>query len=114
VRFSEGVEDFGRVMERLGGRLWIDAEDRVIARIEAAPAEEAQVAGDGPDAKVPLGFEFTRLPNGTWAPRLNWYNSYGREVLFWKTATSRAIRFSDFKLFKTSAEENKLDAPPKP
>lgn len=114
VRFSEGVEEFARVMARLGGRLWIDAQDRVIARLEAAPVEEVQAQTDAADAKAPLGFEFTRLANGTWAPHTNWYNSYGKESLFWKTSTSRVVKFSDFKLFTTSDEGEKLDAPPKP
>lgn len=113
VRFPEGVEEFGRVMGRLGGRLWIDARDRVLVRLEAAPAEEV-AQGDAPDPNAPLGFELTRLPNGTWAPLVNWYNSYGRENVFWKTSANRVVKFSDFKLFTTSDEGEKLDAPPKP
>ncbi len=94
VRFKEGLEDFGRTMSQLGGRLWIDARDHVIVRIEAAPAAEVQSAGDAPDDKAPLGFEYARLDDSTWAPLVSWYDSYGRENLFWKTPTSRALKYS--------------------
>lgn len=117
VPYQEGVEDYGRVMAQLGGSVWIDASDKVILRLEAIPAQELSslnaLPKDSPNMNAPIGFELMRLPDGTWVPSLSWYNSYGRENIFWKTAISRTRKYSDFKLFKTSVEAEKLDSPPK-
>lgn len=111
--FQHGIEDYGRLMAQLGGNVWIDAADKVIARLEAMPIVEMSDAGAAAKgstaASAPLGFELRRLPDGTWVPSRNWYKSYGRENLFWKTADSRALRFSDFKIFKTSVELEELE-----
>ena len=115
VRFPEDIEEFGRVMSQLGGRLWIDAADKVIARIEAAPVAELEGARrDDPDAQAPLGFEFTRLPDGTWVPSRSWYDSHGRENAFWKTAAGREHRNAEFKLFTTSAGADRTEVPKEP
>ena len=115
VPFSGGIETFGRVMAQLGGRVWIDAIDKVIMRLEAVPIEEMNQANtssiDSPNANVPLGFELMRLPNGTWVPSWSWYNSYGREKVFWKTGMSRARKFSDFKLSTTGVEKVEINTP---
>ena len=100
-------------MAQLGGKVWIDAADKVIARLEAMPLGEISDAGasakDQPVANAPLGFEFARLQNGTWVPSRSWYNSYGRVNVFLKTAADRAQRYSDFKLFKTTVDLQKLE-----
>ncbi len=115
VPFSGGIETFGRVMAQLGGRVWIDATDKVIMRLEAVPIAEMNQAGassiDAPNANAPIGFESMRLPNGVWMPDRSWYNSYGREKLFWKTGISRARKFSDFKLSNTEVKDITIDEP---
>ncbi len=113
VRYPHGIEDYGQVMAELGGNVWIDVADRVIARLDAMPLGEMSDAGaaakDQTVANAPLGFEFTRLRDGTWVPSRSWYNSHGRENVFLKTAASRAQKYGDFKLFKTSVELEKLE-----
>jgi hypothetical protein len=111
VPFKDGVEDYGRVMSQLGGRVWIDADEKVIVRLEAFPSSEAGRPSELP-ADSPLGFESQRLPDGTWVPARSWYNSYGREDFFWKTPISRERRYSDFKKFKVNVGDAKVDAPP--
>ncbi len=115
VPFSGGIETFGRVMAQLGGRVWIDAIDKVIMRLEAVPIAEMNQAGassiDAPNANVPIGFELMRLTTGTWVPGWSWYNSYGREKIFWKTGISRARKFSDFKLSSTEVKDITIDEP---
>jgi len=115
VPYPQGVEDFGRTMSQLGGRIWIDATDKVIARLEATPARELTDSSDiTPDQNTPVWFELTRLPNGTWAPRASRYNSYGREDVFWKTSLSRSLDYSDYKVFKTTVEVEKVQPNQKP
>lgn len=113
VPFNDGVEDYGRVMSQLGGRVWIDAEEKVIVRLEAFPSSELGEQSTQP-SESPLGFESQRLPDGTWVPARSWYNSYGREDFFWKTPISRERRYADFKKFKVNVEDVKIDAPPEP
>lgn len=115
VPYPQGVEDYGHVMSQLGGRIWIDALDKVIARLEARPSREFNDSADpNPDQNAPVWFELTRLPTGTWAPSVSSYNSYGREDVFWKTPISRSLKYSDYKVFKTTAEVEKIQAEPKP
>lgn len=117
VPYPEGVEDYGRTMSQLGGRIWIDARDKVLVRLEAKPSRELSELSDtlnaNPDQSAAVWFELTRLPNGTWAPSVSRYNSYGREAVFWKTSISRSRTYSDYKLFKTTAEVDKIEAVPK-
>ena len=119
VPYPDGVEDYGHTMSQLGGRIWIDALDKVIVRLEAKPSRELSEPGAtpnaGPDANAAVWFELIRLPNGTWVPSVSRYNSYGREDVFWKTPISRSRKYSAFKLFKTTADVEKIEpAPEKP
>ncbi|HEX7330398.1 MAG TPA: hypothetical protein VF290_02800 [Pyrinomonadaceae bacterium] len=114
VPYAEGVEDYGRAMSQLGGRIWIDAADKVIARLEATPSRELNESSTTPDDNAALLFELTRLPNGTWAPSVSSYNSYGREDVFWKTSLSRSRKYSDYKIFKTTVDVGKIEAGQKP
>lgn len=114
VPYAEGVEDYGRAMSQLGGRIWIDALDKVIARLEANPSRDLDESSTTPDDNAALLFELTRLPNGTWAPSVSRYNSYGREDVFWKTSLSRSRKYSDYRVFKTTADVRKIEAGQKP
>lgn len=85
LTFGEGLDEFNRIMAQLGGRIWIDAAEKVIVRLEAAPVQEANFAetakSEQPNENVPLGFEFARLPNGVWTPSRSWLDAYGRETV---------------------------------
>jgi hypothetical protein len=109
VPYPVGIPDYGRAMSQLAGRIWIDAGDKVIARLEASPAPEAakSEASDTPNSSAALIYEFQRLANGTWAPNEARYNSYGREEVFWQTSMKRSIVYNNFKLFKTTADVEK-------
>jgi hypothetical protein len=110
--FEDGLEEFNRLMAQLGGRIWIDAADKVIARVEVAPVTESNPAGDAPNESAPLGFEYARLPNGVWVPSRSWLNAYGREKVFGKVAVvSRAHRYGDFKMFSTQVKDAVVEAP---
>lgn len=109
--FQEKIENFAGVMAQVGGRIWIDAADKAIMRLEAVPLQELNAAGDAPNANAPIGFALMRLPTGVWMPRRSWYNSYGREGVFWNTGMSHAYQYSDFKLFSASDGGATLDTP---
>jgi|GEM_PF-5533232 len=117
VPYPDGIEDYGRAMSQLGGRIWIDALDKVILRVEAKPASEPPDASSSDPTKPAAAFlfEFQRRANGTWVPSRSSYNSLGRENIFWKTSMTRSVTNSDYKLFKTTADMDKTEpAPQKP
>jgi hypothetical protein len=116
LSFKDGIQEYGRVVGQLGGNIWIDASDKVLMRLDAMPLSELRrpvesAVEDAPNDHAPLGFELARMADGTWVPCRSWYNSYGRENVFWKTGVSRARRYSDFKLFSTRIEGVELNAP---
>jgi hypothetical protein len=101
---------------QLAGRIWIDASDKVIVRLEASPAREVtelQLSAT-PETNVAVSYDSQRLPNGTWAPVAARYNSYGREDVFWKTPMKRSLIYTDFKLFTTTADLEKTQPAPSP
>jgi hypothetical protein len=103
-----------RLRARLGGRIWIDAKDRVLIRLEALPVGELKdIDASGavaPDVNAPLLFEWVRLPNGTWMPSLNLINSYGREAVFEDIKFDFSYRLSNFIRF--SADIERVDIKP--
>jgi hypothetical protein len=104
-----------RLRARLGGRIWIDAKDRVLVRLEALPVTEltdVEVSTAlAPDANAPVLFEWARLPNGTWMPSLNLINSYGREAVFEDIKFDFFYRLSNFILFSTDIERVEIKPP---
>ncbi len=104
-----------RVLSRLGGRIWIDAVDRIIIRIEALPLQEVRgnkatmTLAALPDSNAAVAFEWTRLPNGTWLQSLFLLNTYGSEEIFEGVEVNRTSRFRDFRLFSAHVERERLD-----
>ncbi len=104
-----------RLRARLGGRIWIDATDRVLVRLEALPISELNdknpSAVMAPNANAPVLFEWVRLPNGTWMPSLNLINSYGREAVFDEIKFDFSYRLSNFIRFSTDVERVNIKPP---
>ena len=101
-------------LARLTGRVWIDVADKVIARIEAWPTDESRKT-DPPQAagaEPRLVYQQTKLATGAWVPTLMRINSGGNPALFNGLNWDVAFVFTDYKQFKTSVEELKVE--PKP
>lgn len=101
----------GRVRSRLGGRLWIDAIDKNIVRLEAVPLAQSNTSATMPNNDAPVIFEYARLPNGTWVITSLKVIPNGYESVFEKVRFNAIYRFDDYKLFITETEGEKLDAP---
>lgn len=116
VPYPVGIEDYGKALSQLAGRIWIDAADKVIARLEASPAREVAKleTSNTAEANVALIYQSKRLENGTWVAIEARYNSYGREDVFWKTSLKRSLTYADFKVFKTTADVEKTEPAPSP
>ena len=106
-------------VSKLVGSVWIDAVDKVIARLEGWPApefvkpesvkkDEAQTLSQ-PEAR--LVYQQTRLPDGVWFPNLIRVNSAGDASLFDGLNWDVIFEFSEYKRFTTTVEEVKIQEP---
>ena len=101
---------------KLTGRIWIDAADKNIIRLEAWPVpgtprkkEDAPPAAPDNPAVV---IEQARQPDGRWKESLIRLNTYGDRELFNGLARDFTERMTDFKRFTTKTGDAKVDAPP--
>jgi hypothetical protein len=111
-------------VSKLVGSMWIDAADKVIARLEAWPAPEFLKPGptkpgsakkdeaqspSNPEAR--LIYQQIRLPDGLWFPNLIRVNSAGDGLLFNGLNWDVEFEFNDYKRFSTTIEDVKLRDP---
>ncbi|HEX8185698.1 MAG TPA: hypothetical protein VF747_13125 [Blastocatellia bacterium] len=101
---------------RLVGSIWIDATDKVIARLEGWPApqflkkDESQPSSN---SEARLIYRQVRLPDGLWFPNLIRVNSAGDSLLFDGLNWDVLFEFNDYKRFSTTVEELKIQDPKK-
>lgn len=102
-----------RVLARLAGRIWIDAAEHIIMRLEALSVREAnaETSTFSPESNVPVEFEYMRLPNGTWVTSLIHVNTHGRNDIFEGDRFELTLRYRDFRLFSTNVEIERLNVP---
>src|SRR5262249_37165224 len=72
-----------RYLDKMAGVVWIDAADKVVARLEAWPASitEPETPSSPPDAET-IVYEQVRLPSGLWVPKRIRLNAIGKAALF--------------------------------
>lgn len=123
---------------RLAGRVWIDADDYNVIRLEAwpAPGAAAQAKGgaggqgkagaatqgkDGAAASWATGpgnpaviLEQTRLPDGRWKESLVRLNTHADRELFNGVARDWTEEMSDFRRFTTKTGDAAVEAPKPP
>ncbi|MEW6126999.1 MAG: hypothetical protein AB1757_08170 [Acidobacteriota bacterium] len=102
---------------RLIGTLWIDAMDKVLVRIDATPAPEFSIKAllpnsDAPDAQ--LLYEQTRVAEGVWLPTLIRLNAASNSAIFNGLNWDVSFEFNDYKRFKATAEDVKLQEKKEP
>ncbi len=96
-----------RYLAGMAGVVWIDAADRVVARLEAwpRPAEtESEFPSAHRDAET-IVYEQTRLPNGLWVPKRIRLNAIGRAAMFNGTDKDMIFEFSQYQRFDTEVED---------
>ncbi len=109
-------------LEKMAGIVWIDAADRVVARLEAWPrvsSSENTETSSHPTSSHPtsshptsshpgaetLVYEQMRLPNGLWVPRRIRLNAIGKAELFNGTDKDMTFEFSSYQRFFIEVEE---------
>jgi hypothetical protein len=103
-----------RPYARLAGRLWIDAADRAVVRLEAWPADAHPAASAATATAEPsVVFEHERLPDGVWLERLVRIKTYGHTDIFNRIELDFTKEAADFKRFASAAGDDALDAPKK-
>jgi hypothetical protein len=100
---------------KLQGTIWIDAKDKVVARIEAWPAlsiaKNAQETTSEARPAPALVFEDIRLPDGMWVRSLRHLNTIPNPSLFNGVNVEWRQEFSDYKRYNTEFKDYRLDAP---
>jgi hypothetical protein len=102
------ADELQRPYARLRGRLWIDAADKMVARLEAWP-DEAPTSSN--TAEPSVVFEHARLPDGVWLERLVRIKTYGRRQIFNGIELDFTKEVYDFKRFSSLAGDDRVDAP---
>jgi hypothetical protein len=101
------ADELQKPYARLRGRVWIDAADLTVARLEAWPdgarAEAAEPA---------VVFEHERLGEGVWIERFVRIKTYGHREIFNGIELDFTKQVTNFKRFSSVAGDDKLDAPP--
>lgn len=110
-RPSNRAED---IITKLIGIVWIDPADKQVIRLEAKLAESYKMGG-GLVASIKPGssfvFEQARVGEGVWLPRFAQVNFSAKLFLFKGIEANETREFSDYRHFKTEANDYKLDAP---
>ena len=104
------ADELQKPYARLRGRLWIDAADRVVARLEAWPAD-ASASADSPAPEPSVVFEHARVAEGVWLERLVRIKTYGRKQIFNNIELDFTKEVTDFKRFSSLAGDDRVDAP---
>ncbi|HEV7842649.1 MAG TPA: hypothetical protein VGO69_03090, partial [Pyrinomonadaceae bacterium] len=102
------------IITKLIGIVWIDPVDKQVMRLEAKLAEGFKMGG-GLVASIKPGssfvFEQARVGEGVWLPRFAQVNFSAKIFLFKGIEANETREFSDYRHFKTEANDYQLDAP---
>ncbi len=106
--------DTEKILQKLVGTIWLDAEDEEVARLEGRFANDFKVGG-GLLASLKRGaafvFEQTRNAEGVWLPLREDFNAGIKVLLLAGLNISVENRYSDYKKFSTETKEADDEAP---
>jgi hypothetical protein len=124
-------------MSKLSGTVWIDAEDKVVVRLEGWPVtatspeakpatadikaatemktahevQDSRETQDSSESQAAIIYQQVRLPTGVWVPSLIRMNAGGDPALFNGLNWDVMFRFSDYKRYSTDVEGVQLEKP---
>src|SRR5262249_30293490 len=96
-----------RYLASMAGVVWIDAADKVVARLEAWPRRGGtaqEVPYTPPDART-LGYGQMRLANGPGVSKRIRLNALGQAALFNGTDKDMTFGFSQYQRFSTEVKD---------
>lgn len=103
------ADEIQKPYARLAGRLWIDAADKAVARLEAWPADGGAEAANEPS----VVFEHERVADGLWLEHLFRIKTHRYKDIFNGIELDLIKEATDFQRFTAGAGEDKLDQPKK-
>lgn len=107
-------KDIEKFAGKTVGTMWIDPEDKQIARVEARLVEPYKVGG-GLLASLGKGSSFVleqdRINNEIWLPTAADVNISVRALLLIGITANQSVRYSNYKRFNVEAEKEKLKPP---
>ncbi len=95
-------------LAKIVGTIWIDAEDKVVIKMEGWPASKAVfdlIQSTAPRSEASLIYQQERQPNGIWFPTLIRLNADGNFDLFDGLNWEVVFEFSKYQKFQTSADD---------
>jgi hypothetical protein len=104
------TDELQRPYARLRGRVWIDADDKAVARLEAWP-DDAPTSADAHAPEPAIVFEHMRVREGVWLERLVRMNTYGHKQIFNGIELDFTKEVTDFKRFSSVAGDDRVDSP---
>ncbi|HWW74656.1 MAG TPA: hypothetical protein VNZ44_04620 [Pyrinomonadaceae bacterium] len=107
------ADEIQRPYARLAGRLWIDAQDKTVARLEAWPYGPQASRARAEFGEPSVVFKHERLPDGVWLEHLFRLKTYGHKEVFNGLELDLTREATAFQRFNTAAGDEKLDAPKK-
>ncbi|HUF03771.1 MAG TPA: hypothetical protein VMM38_06305 [Aridibacter sp.] len=111
----KNAKSFLKFFGKTAGVIWIDEEDRQVARIEAVLFDSYKVGG-GILAKLRKGASFTleqeRINDEIWLPTFADINLSVRVLLFGGVKVNQLIRSYDFEKFRTEVKDARVDEIP--
>jgi hypothetical protein len=101
------------VLRRLAGRLWVDEEERAVARVEVHNTSAIRIALGLGASVSSLGFrsEFTRLPDGVWLPRSIETLAVGRKLLVSGFRVRTTTSYGRYRRFEVEVQEQLREEP---
>jgi outer membrane lipoprotein-sorting protein len=107
-------KDYEKLFGKMAGALWIDPNDKQVARVEARLVEAYKIGG-GMLASLKEGANFTleqeRVNQEIWLPTRAEINLGVRVLLLKGLNINRTITYGDYKRFSVEAEKEKLKDP---
>ena len=105
------ADDLQKPYAHLLGRVWIDAADKTVVRLEAW-TDDAPPSADVLASEPAVVFEHARVADGLWLERFVKINTYGHKQLFNGIELDLTKEVTDFKRFSSLAGDDRVDPPP--
>jgi hypothetical protein len=105
-----------KLMQKLSGAVWVDADDRQVTRLEAKLIDSFKIGGGLLASLKPGGgfvLEQDRINNEVWLPSYSEFNLSARIFLLAGLSINGIAKYSNYQRFNVEAEKEKLKDPVK-
>ena len=113
----KNAKSFLKFFGKTAGVMWIDAEDKQVARLEAVLADNFKIGG-GLLANLQKGAYFTveneRINNEIWLPRSMEINLSAKVLLLKSISVNQLINYGDYQKFNSEVKDSRIDEINKP